>query len=107
MIDQYELGTKNDFFKGLLSANLTIYHIVNNDLAQTAQFAQDGVTLNTNPNFKELVGQTKSEGLELDLSSRPMTGLTLLAGYSYSFMRFTKTPNTKGSYIRAIASRFS
>ena len=99
LIDQYELGTKNDFFKGLLSANLTIYHIVNNDLAQTAQFAQDGVTLNTNPNFKELVGQTKSEGLELDLSSRPMTGLTLLAGYSYSFMRFTKTPNTKGSYI--------
>lgn len=99
LIDQYEIGTKNDFLKGLLSANLTIYHIVNNDLAQTAQFAQDGVTLNTNPNFKELVGQTKSDGLELDLSSRPIAGLTIFAGYSYNFMRFTKTPNTKGSYI--------
>ncbi len=99
LIDQYEIGAKNDFFEGLLSVNFTVYQIVNNDLAQPARFAQDGFSLNMNPNFKELVGQTKSDGFELDLSSRPMMGLTILAGYSYNFMRFTKTSNTKGSYI--------
>lgn len=99
LIDQYELGAKNDFFKGLLSANLTLYRIVNNDLAQTAQFGKDGITPNNDSNIKALVGQTKSDGIELDLSSRPLAGLSILAGYSYNFMRFTTTPNTKGSYI--------
>src|SRR5690606_17275715 len=67
IIDQYELGVKNDFFNGQLSVNVTAYRIVNNNLAQTAQFEKDGVTPNNNTAFKELTGQTTSDGIELDI----------------------------------------
>ncbi len=99
IIDQYEIGVKNDFFKGRLSANLTFYKIINNNLAQTAQFAADGVTPNNNTALKELVGQTTSDGIELDISSQPVKGLTILAGYSYNYMRYTNIATIKGNYI--------
>ena len=98
IIDQYELGMKNDLLNGALSINLTAYRIINNNLAQTAQFEKDGVTQNSNSNLKELVGQTTSDGIELDITGRPITGLDIIAGYSYNNMRYTKTPDTKGSY---------
>ena len=60
IIDQYEFGIKNDFFNGLLSANVTVYRIVNNNLAQTAPFLKDGVTPNNNTALKALTGQTTS-----------------------------------------------
>ncbi|MEO7309068.1 MAG: TonB-dependent receptor [Chitinophagaceae bacterium] len=99
LIDQYEVGVKNDFFKGMLSANLTVYKIVNNNLAQTAQFLADDVTLNSNTALKALNGQTTSDGGELDISAHPVKGLNIMAGYSYVYMRYTKTPDTKTSYV--------
>jgi len=99
LIDQYELGVKNDFFKGLLSANITVYRIINNNLAQTAQFAADGTTPNNNTSLKELVGETTSDGVELDITGHPAKGLDIMAGYSFNNMRYTETPDTKGSYI--------
>jgi iron complex outermembrane receptor protein len=98
-IDQYELGMKNDFLNGSLSVNLTVYRIINNNLAQTASFAADGVTPNSNTAFQELTGQTTSDGIELDISGHPLKGLELIAGYSYNNMRYTKTPDTEGSYV--------
>jgi iron complex outermembrane receptor protein len=99
IIDQYEAGIKNDFFKGKLSANLTIYRITNNNLAQTAMFAADGVTPNNNTSLKALTGQTTSDGVELDLSSHPFKGMDITAGYSYNYIRYTKTPDAKGNFI--------
>ncbi|MCP9752180.1 TonB-dependent receptor [Ferruginibacter sp. HRS2-29] len=99
IIDQYEIGIKNDFFKGKLSANLTFYKIINNNLAQTAQFAADGITPNNNTALKELVGETTSDGIELDISSQPVKGLNILAGYSYNNMRYTDIKPGKGNYI--------
>ena len=99
IIDQYEIGVKNDFFKGLLSANLTLYKIVNNNLAQTAQFLADGITPNANTSFKALTGQTTSDGIELDLTAHPVKALNIMAGYSYVYMRYTKTPDTKASFV--------
>ncbi len=100
IIDQYEAGIKNDFIKGKLSANLTFYKIINNNLAQTAQFAADGVTPNNNTALKEFAGQTTSDGIELDISSQPVQGVTIIAGYSYNNMRYTKTQQGKGYYIQ-------
>lgn len=97
LIDQYEAGIKNDFFKGMLSANLTVYRIVNNNLAQTAPYLRDG-TPNTNTSIKLLSGETTSDGIELDLASQPLRGLSILAGYSYNYMRYTKTDTTVGSF---------
>jgi len=99
IINQFEAGVKNDFFKGKLSANVTVYRIINNNLAQTAQFAADGVTPNNNTTLKELTGQTTSDGVELDIASHPVRGFDVIAGYSYNYMRYTKTPDAKGNYV--------
>ena len=99
IIDQFEAGIKNDFFNGALSANLTVYRIINNNLAQTAQFREDGVTPNNNTALKELTGETTSDGVELDIVGHPLPQLSVTAGYSYNFMRYTKTPDVKGNYV--------
>lgn len=99
IIDQFELGIKNDLWQDRITANLTAYRIINNNLAQTAQFAADGITPNNNTSLKELTGKTQSDGLEIDLSSRPLKGLTVLAGYSYNYIRYVQTPDVKGNYV--------
>jgi len=99
IIDQYEAGIKNDLFKGALSVNVTAYRIINHNLAQTAQFAADGVTPNNNTSLKELTGQTTSDGIEIDIVGHPLKGLDVTAGYSYNYMRYTETPDAKGNYV--------
>lgn len=99
LIDQFELGLKNDFFNGKLTANFSLYKIINNNLAQQAQFLLDGVTINTNTNIKELTGQTTSDGFEFDLTSNISPRLYFMTGYSFNYMRYTKTSGLKGSYI--------
>ena len=99
LVDQYEAGIKNDFLNGNLSVNVTAYRIINNNLAQTAPFLADGTTVNINTNIKELVGQTKSNGVELDIAGHPVKGLDLLAGYSYTNARYSKTSTSVGSNI--------
>ena len=98
LLDQYEFGVKNDFLNGNLSVNVTAYRILNNNLAQTAPFLADGSS-NTNTNIKTLTGQTKSDGVELDIAGHPIKGLDVLAGYSYTNAKYTKTPTTVGSNI--------
>lgn len=97
LIDQYEIGVKNEFFNGALSANVTAYRIINNNLAQTAPFLSDG-TPNNNSNIKVLTGQTTSDGVEIDLAGNPAKGLTIRGGYSHNFARYTKTAGNAGSY---------
>jgi len=98
IIDQYEIGVKNDLLQGKLSVNLSAYRIINNNLSQTAPFLPDG-TENNNTSLKELTGQTTSDGVELDLMAYPAKGLRLMGGYAWNYMRYTSTPESKGSYI--------
>ena len=98
VIDQYEVGVKKDFWKGLLSTNVTLYQITNSNLAQTAEFKADGSN-NTDAAVKVLSGETKSKGVEIDITAKPVEGLNIMAGYSYNDMRFTKTSGLKGSFI--------
>jgi len=98
LIDQYELGIKKDFWRGILSTNVTLYQIENSNLAQTAEFKADG-SANTDSSIKTLSGSTKSKGVELDITARPVTGLSIMAGYSYNDMRYTKTSGLEGSFI--------
>ncbi|MBO9732763.1 MAG: TonB-dependent receptor [Chitinophaga sp.] len=99
IISQYEAGVKNDFLKGLLSVNVTAYRIRNNNYAQTAPFLKDGTTQNNNTNIKTLVGETLSQGVEVDIAGHPLPGLDVIAGYSYNSMTIEKTPGEKGSSI--------
>ena len=98
IIDQYELGIKKDFWKGLISSNITIYKIINSNLAQTAELNLDG-TLNTNTNVKTLSGETKSQGIEIDITAQPTEGMNILLGYSYNDMRYSKTLGAPGNFI--------
>ncbi|MFE3848851.1 TonB-dependent siderophore receptor [Flavobacterium sp. LB3P45] len=99
VIDQYEVGVKKDFWRGIFSTNVTLYQITNNNLAQTAEFKTDGVTQNTDSNVKVLSGATKSKGVEIDITAKLMDGLNIMAGYSYNDMRYTKTSGLNGSNI--------
>lgn len=99
IIEQYEAGVKKDFWNGLLSTNLTVYQITNDNLAQTAAFKADGVTPNVDTNIKELVGATKSKGVEIDITAKPTEGLNINAGYSFNETRITKTSGTSGSLV--------
>ncbi|KRB56915.1 TonB-dependent siderophore receptor [Flavobacterium sp. Root186] len=99
IIDQYEVGVKKDFFRGLLTTNVTLYQITNDNLAQTAQFASDGVTQNVNTNIKELVGATKGKGVEIDITATPVEGLNIMAGYSFNETKVSKSSGTSGSLV--------
>ena len=98
IIDQYEVGIKKDFWRGILSTNVTVYQITNSNLAQTAEFKADGSS-NTDTSLKILSGETTSKGVEFDIVTKPIEGLNIIAGYSYNDMRYTKTSGLKGSFI--------
>jgi iron complex outermembrane receptor protein len=95
-IDQFEIGVKNELFNRNVSANLTIYRILNSNLAQTSL-----VNGNTNSNIKELAGSVQSEGIELDIMTKPIAGISFTAGYSYNETKYIKS-NTfiEGSLLR-------
>lgn len=100
IIDQYEIGVKNDLFKGLLSANVTVYKINNSNVAQQVLTLPNG-TSNTNTSIKELAGTTASEGLEIDLMSKSFHGFSFIGGYSYNDTKFIKSSvNVEGSRLR-------
>ncbi len=84
LIDQYEVGVKNELFKGLLSANVTLYQITNSNLAQMS--LANG---NNNSNIKELAGEVTSKGLEVDLVTKSFKGMSFIGGYSYNDTRYT------------------
>lgn len=86
LIDQYELGIKNDLIKGVLSVNVTAYQIVNSNVAQMV--LDNG---NTNSNIKELAGQITSRGVELDVVSKNWKGFNVMAGYSFNDSKYTRS----------------
>lgn len=96
LIDQFEVGFKNELFNNKLFLNVTGYIINNSNLAQTS-FANG----NTDSNIKELAGSTKSQGVEIDITAYPIDGLRVMAGYSFNEMKYTKS-NTYivGSLLR-------
>ena len=85
-VNQYEAGIKNDFCKGLISANVTAYHIINSNVAQIS--LENG---NTNTNIKELAGEITSQGVELDIMTKEWNGVSFIGGYSYNETKYTKT----------------
>ncbi|MDN3677204.1 TonB-dependent siderophore receptor [Flavobacterium paronense] len=94
-IDQYEVGIKNEFFKGHLVANLTSYLIDYGNLAQT-----DFSNGNTNTNIKELAGAYQSKGVEIDITGYHK-GLRLIAGYSFNETKYTKSNiYNPGTFLR-------
>ena len=78
IIDQYKVGVKKDFWRGILNTNVTVYQITNSNLAQTAEFKANG-SINTDNSIKVLSGETNSKGVELDVVVKPVEGLNIIA----------------------------
>ena len=97
IITQYEAGIKNDLFHSNLSVNVSVYRIVNSDFAKT--WAGTDNKPNSDTNLREIAGETTSDGLEIDFNGKLLKSLSILAGYSYNFMRYTHTGTDKFSYI--------
>ncbi len=99
-IDQYEIGVKNELFKGLLSANITAYQIVNSNLSQTVIITA-GNPNNIPVNAQELAGEVTSQGVEVDLMTKTYKGLSVIAGYSFNETKYTRsTIFEEGSKLR-------
>jgi iron complex outermembrane receptor protein len=86
IINQYEAGVKSELFKGLVSFNVGVYKIINSN------FPQPLIPANSKfPNAQELAGEVTSQGIEVDVMSKPIRGLSFIAGYSYNETRYTKS----------------
>ena len=99
---QFEVGAKYTL-SHVLQLNLSAYHIRrNNELAQTSVTEQE----NGKPkryNIQAQVGATEGSGFETDLTYRPLPGLELVAGYSYTDIHVAdakETPITKMLNLR-------
>lgn len=99
IVNQFEVGAKNDLLDGKLVLNGAIYRIINGSLAQMAPLKADGM-VNSDANVKELTGQTTSDGFEVDLTGQLSSRCYFITGYGYNYMRYTKTTAVKGSYIQ-------
>jgi len=99
VIDQYEMGAKNTFLNGKFSATVSLYRIINSNLAQQAAYLADGVTPNTNSNIKTLSGETTSDGMEVGLNGTLSKNFYFITGYSYNRTRYTHSSGGKGSNI--------
>ncbi|MEO6286948.1 MAG: TonB-dependent receptor [Dyadobacter sp.] len=98
IINQYELGWKNELLNGRLSANVSVYRIQNSNFAQMSLVDQNG-NPNTNSNIKQLSGQTTSDGLEVDFNGTLSRNFYFMAGYGYNYMRYTNTTGVVGSQV--------
>ncbi|WP_426061678.1 TonB-dependent siderophore receptor [Hymenobacter sp. B1770] len=90
LIDQYEVGIKNDLFKSALSLNVTAYQIVNSNQAQTILTSASNFNPDR-PSAQELAGQVTSKGVEVDVQGRPYQGWSFIAGYSYNNTAYTRS----------------
>ncbi len=72
---QFEIGIKTDFLDGNLSATLAAFNITReNELAPDPD----------NPTFQIPIGETRSRGIELDISGELLPGWNAIASYAFT-----------------------
>lgn len=91
----YEAGIKTSWFGNRLRVNLTAFHIemIDKQVSETDQITFQLITTNA--------GKAHSQGFELELAARPVTGLDIFGGFGYcraEFDEFTAT-ETVGSQL--------
>lgn len=74
-------GIKTELFKRKVSANITVYRIVNSNLAQMAITDASG-NANNNSNIKELASEVTSKQVEIDIMSKLIHRFQFNVGYS-------------------------
>jgi len=80
----YELGMKGDVLERLLTFDASVYYIDWKDIQLQAFNTASGSTFNTNGS------RAKSQGVELSLESRPVTGMSIALWGSWDDAKLTK-----------------
>jgi iron complex outermembrane recepter protein len=78
---QFEVGVKTEFFDGRASATLAAFQINRNN---------DSVTDPVDSNFSVQLGETRSRGIEFDLTGEISPGLNLIATYALTDNQITE-----------------
>ncbi len=81
----YELGFKGDFFGRTLSVDTSVYYVRWTDIQSPLQ-SPGGF------NYTDNAGLAKSQGVELSVEARPLTGLSMAAWVAYSDAQLTEVP---------------
>lgn len=103
----YDLGVKADFLEHTLSVDAALYYIDWKDIQATVEAPGGAAVYITNG------GGAKSEGTELSIESKPLTGLTVAAWVAWNEAVLTKDFPTGSSaygltgYRLPYSSRFS
>lgn len=84
---QFETGFKSEWFENHLRFNATYFHTMNNNLTYAAL---DDAGNNTGYYIK--AGNLKREGLELELTGKPVKNLDVVLGYSYLDASYHDSP---------------
>lgn len=95
----YEIGTKNTFFDGKLTANLALYHteVKGYQITQNVSVPPNQVSLTRNG------GDARINGAELELLVRPVRNFTVTANYSYVNAKFTRGTDENLGLINDVA----
>jgi len=96
LLNQYEIGSKNELFNGKIIANVSVYRIINSNLAVVSPVKADG-SVNSDNTVKTLSGETTSDGFDIDITGHLSKNFYFITGYSYNNARYTKTSGLKGS----------
>lgn len=82
----YDFGVKTDLFKGKLSSVLSFYQLDEKDIVrQLATITVPGVNNGVPFVPTEQSGVNRSQGVDLDISARPMKGLQIGGAYGYNY----------------------
>lgn len=85
--EQFEAGFKSEWIDQRLRFNLTLFNVMNRNLAyQTYDEAGQGT------GRYEEAGNLKRRGLEVELTGRPLSNLQVILGYAYLDARYENSP---------------
>jgi iron complex outermembrane receptor protein len=89
--NQLEGGVKIDLFDGKLSSTLSYYDITVKDIVRPSA---------VNPNLSVQDGTQFSRGFEAEVIANPITGLNIIAGFSYNDSKLEKTADASVEGLR-------
>jgi iron complex outermembrane receptor protein len=95
-VKSYEVGLKADFWDRKARFNIAGYIMDRKDSQvdiSSIQFTSPTTSFNNLVTINA-AGNTKIRGIEADLTVRPVTGLTLNAGYAYTYTKLPLVPIT-------------
>lgn len=81
-----EVGAKGEFFSKMLSANLAIYQITQNNILINAGSP-------TNPDLLRQIGQERARGFEIDFIGRILPNWSILVNYAYNDAIISRSSN--------------